>query len=279
MANNSQSVRCVAKNAIACRSKRYRSANASAKDLGLNVKTIRLIESGSAVRLAKVQQYAERLGVSIDKLLVDDIKPNEDKFRVVATPSSSELFGFPIFTGLWTDSTLKNALAHTCNNDTILKLIKNGGVHNYNELVVQHRFNGNPVWFLAEGTVSSIELAQELKKIKEQINKALQQNSNSLDDLIATIELRCDLEVALLSLSKTCEYHILGVNISTEYEEPADIDTENFESEPVKITIPVFFVAPKAVREIFFEYETASSHNKRNSSYDDDNSDQDLLPF
>ena len=275
MANHSQLVRCDPLKAIACRSKLYRSANASAKDLGLNVKTIRLIENGTAVRLSKVQQYAERLGVSIEKLLRDYIEPNENKFRIVASPTNSELFGFPIFSGLWTEPTLKKALAHPCTNDTVLKLIRNGGVRGFDQLIVQHRFNSNPVWLLAEGTVSSIELAEELKKIKEQIDKAIHQNSNSLEDLIATIELRCDLEVALLSLSKTCEYHILGVNIKTEYEESKDINNENYESVPVEITIPVFFVAPKAVREIYFEYESASSHNRQNSQWDQDDGDED----
>ena len=190
MARHSQLVRCDSLKAKTFRSKLFRSANASAKDLGLNVKTIRLIENGTPVRLSKVQQYAERLGVSIDELLHDHVEPSDNNERIVASPTSSELFNFPISSGLYTQLTLKKAVAHACNNETLLSIISNGGARLDNQLIGSSPIDCSPVWLLAEGTDSSPELADELAKLLVQINKALKQNTSTLESLISKIQLK-----------------------------------------------------------------------------------------
>ena len=268
MARHSQLVRCDSFKAKTVRSKLFRSANASAKDLGLNVKTIRLIENGTPVRLSKVQQYAARLGVSIDELLHDHVEPSDNNERIVASPTSSDLFNFPISSGLYTQLTQKKAVAHGCNNETVLSLISNGGTRLDNKLIGNYDIDCSPVWLLAKGTDSTPELAKELAKLLVQINKALKQNTSSLESLISTIELKCDLAAALLSLDNKCKSHILGVNVKTEFEEPRDVRGEDYSSSPVEITIPVFFVAPSTIKEVYFEYEATSSGGMNTSDED-----------
>jgi hypothetical protein len=270
MARHSKLVRCDALKAKTFRSKLFPSANAGAHDLGLNVKTIRLIENGTAVSLSKVQQYAERLGVSINDLLHDHVEPSDNIERIVASPTSSELFSFPISSGLFTQLTQKKAVAHVCSNETVLSLITNGGVRLDNQLIDSHRIDCDPVWLLAKGTDATPELAEGLKTLMVQINKALEQNTSSLESLISTIQLKCDLAAALLSLHEKCKSHILGVNIKTEHENLQDVMAEDFESAPVEITIPVFFVAPTTIREVYFEYEATSSVGQNTFSEDED---------
>ena len=268
MARHSQLVRCDSLKAKTFRSKLFRSANASAKDLGLNVKTIRLIENGTPVRLSKVQQYAERLGVSIDELLHDHVEPSDNNERIVASPTSSELFNFPISSGLYTQLTLKKAVAHACNNETLLSIISNGGARLDNQLIGSSPIDCSPVWLLAEGTDSSPELADELAKLLVQINKALKQNTSTLESLISKIQLKYDLATALLSLDEKCKCHILGVNVKTDSEDPRDVWAEDYSSSPIEITIPVFFVAPSTIKEVYFEYEATSSDGTNTSDED-----------
>jgi transcriptional regulator with XRE-family HTH domain len=268
MARHSKLVRCDSLTAKTFRSKLYPSANAGAHDLGLNVKTIRLIESGKPVSLSKVQQYAERLGVSIEELLHDHVDPSENIERLIASPTPSELFSFRIFSGLFTELIQKKAVAHVCNNETVLSLISSGGVRLDNQLIDGNSISCSPVWLLAEGTESTTELAEELKCLLVQINKSLDQETSSLENLIGTIELRCDLAKALLSLQEKCKVHILGANIKTEHENLRDVMTEEFASMPVEITIPVFFVAPLTIREVYFEYEALSSGGMNTSDED-----------
>ena len=268
MARHSQLVRCDSLKAKTFRSKLFRSANASAKDLGLNVKTIRLIENGTPVRLSKVQQYAERLGVSIDELLHDHVEPSDNNERIVASPTSSELFNFPISSGLYTQLTLKKAVAHACNNETLLSIISNGGARLDNQLIGSSPIDCSPVWLLAEGTDSSPKLADELAKLLVQINKALKQNTSTLESLISKIQLKYDLATALLSLDEKCKCHILGVNVKTDSEDPRDVCAEDYSSSPIEITIPVFFVAPSTIKEVYFEYEATSSDGTNTSDED-----------
>ena len=266
MSRQSKVIRCDAVKAKAFRARHFSSANAAAKDIKLNVKTIRLIESGEGVSQAKVQLYAEKLGISIKDIAHDDLDQIENPQRIVAFPTSSELFNLDNLKrgGDLTRVLSKSASAHFCDVNRLLKLIKSAGLvaggknqpfRNISSI------NKNPVWMLVEGVDATESLSLELGKLDAAISKTLEANKGTLKDLIANIDNSNQITILLNNLNSVFGLHVLGVIINTEYELEINAFSDIFEPR-VEFNLPVFYIAPNAVREVYFSYEAFSSDSE-----------------
>ena len=240
--------KCIGKVAIEARLAEYKSANAAAKAMGLDPKTVRQIESGTSVRLTTIRAYASHLLIPIATILTEeDYKLLVDSQAVLDFRSDHLFHDCPLFIeGQCHLPTVQyNRIGHPCDATmfmSLLKRMKRSGSP------VDWMPDQEPIWKMHKSTKITESLVNDLESLNEVMGQLRTKNSD-LASMISKLKAHESISNTLGYFEASKGLHILGCMVNT-----CVTHKNNDSYQYLDVSLPLFLIAPVQIQEFGVMY-------------------------
>ena len=256
MGNRRDMVRCKGDIARSTREgKKYASAHAYAAAIEIDPKTVRAIEAGRRVSLAKVQEYARHLKIPVEDLLAAEHLDAAEPIRIFLDLVEEHPFPVDVFEYVENEISYCAAfddIAYPCDGTAITDLIGRMDIYpaNVGASGKEERVEPSPTWKVAEGVRGNPELLNHLRQMSSSLDAATATPQSSLEGVLSALELPGQLDQLLSELGSAYHLHVLGLELRTDALEWRSDDDYVW----VRVKVPLFVIAPTHIREAHVKY-------------------------
>ena len=240
---------CIGKVAIEARRAEYKSANAAAKAMGLDPKTVRQIESGISVRLTTIRVYASHLRIPIGTILTEeDCKLVADSQALLDYRSDHLFHDCPLFVEGQCHLPIVqfNRIGHPCDATMFLSLLRR---MKRSGSPVDWMPDQEPIWKMHESTKVTESLVNDLESLNKVMANLRTKNSD-LASMISELKAQESIFNHLRYLESSKGLHILGCMVNT-----CVTHKNKFGYQYLGVQLPLFLIAPVQIQEFGVMYK------------------------